>query len=320
VWALELAAEVYFKQDDLALAIDAFDALLALPSAPVEEIARALVNRGATHGRLGDSDKAIADYCAAIALSQVPVEWKARALVNRGAAYGRLGYSDKAIADFNAVIDLPHAPVEQIAAAFFNRGMTYWQSSDAEQSQRDLEAITRLEGAPLERRVDAHLALAELHVATGRWGVAMTALGDGLRGGTNAAPSYRGDSTGIIRTFFDSSLQPAIRRERIRDLVQVYGDAIPQLGEALTRHLGRLRADAEKLPSPDNLETWAAAWEDAGEGIHAFRLALRIFRTGVDFLKAGGTDRGVLLDLNQEERTLLAQVFALESEPGTEES
>ena len=267
-----------------------------------------------TYGQLGDSDRAIADYSAVIDHPQAPVEWIARALVNRGATYGQLGDSDRAIADFSAVIDLPQAPVDEIARALVNRGVTYWQLSNAEQSQRDMEAASKLEGAPVELRVDAHLALAEIHVATGRWDVAMSGLGDGLRDGATDEPAYRGDFTDIIHAFFASSLEPGTRRERTRSLCQVYrdADAISQLGEALILHLGELHADADNLPSPDNLETWAAAWEEAGRDIDAFRLPLRIFRTGIDFLKAGGNDPGVLLDLNQEERKLLEQAFDLE--------
>jgi hypothetical protein len=69
---------------------------------------------------------------------------------------------------------------------------------------------------------------------------------------------------------------------------------------------------AEGLPASDNLELWAMAWEEAGREQEALRLPLRIFRTGIDFLKAGGKDRGILLDLNQEERKILEQALGLE--------
>jgi DNA-binding transcriptional ArsR family regulator len=218
-----------------------------------------------------------------------------------------------AIRDLDAVLVLPGVSVEQIARALCNRGLSYWSMSDTLNSERDLEAVLRLEGAPPETLVDSHLALAEIRIATGRWDDAITVLGDGLRKGSGAEPPYQGDSTDIIGALFDSTLQPAIRVERARILLQVYRDtdALSQLGEALTLHLGRLHAAKTNLPNPDHLETWAAAWEAAGQGIDAFRLPLRIFRTGVDFLKAGGTDRGILLDLNQEERKLLEQVFDL---------
>jgi len=279
IQALNLAAAIYCKQDELVLAKESLDAVLGLPSASVEDIAQALVNRGVTYMGLADSDKAIAD--------------------------------------FSAAVTLPQAPVEAVVRALYNRGMAYWFLNDEDQSQRDLNAVSRLEDAPLEHRVDARLALAEIHIATGNWDIAMDALRDGLQDGATAEPSYRGHSTNIIATFFDSTLQPAIRRERTCHLLQVYRDAeaIPQLGDALVKHLGWLHANAADLPSPDNLETWAAAWEEAGQDSDAFRLPLRIFRTGIDFLKVGGSDPGILLDLNQEERVLLEQLFDLEPSP-----
>ena len=306
----------YGQLGDIEKEIADYSQAIDLPQAPTKEVARALINRGIAYGQLGNVEKEIADYSAAIDLPQAPAEQVAWALVDRGVACGECGDMDKEIADYSAAIDLQQAPAEPVARALVNRGLTYWQSGEADQSERDLDAALRLEGAPTEIRVDSQIALAELRIATGRWDDAITALSDGLQEGTSATPAYQGDSTDIIGAFFDSSLQPAIRAERARHLLQVYRDsnALAQLGGALTQHLGRLHADPANLPSPDNLETWATAWEAAGQGIDAFRLPLRLFRTGVDFLKAGGTDRGILLDLNQEERKLLEQVFNLEAE------
>jgi len=306
----------YGELGDSETEIANYSAIIDLPHAPVELVAWALIDRGGCYGRHGDTDREMADYDATIDLPQAPAEAVAQAIVDRGVMYQRLGEANKAIADFSAAIDLPQSPIERVAEALFCRAALYWQLRDAMLSERDLEAVLRLEGAPLESRVNSHLGLAEIRIDTGRWAEAMTALANGLREGMSAAPAYRDDSMGIIGPFFDNTLQPAIRVERAQTLLQVYrdADAIAQLGEALTQHLGRLHSDPANPPSPDNLETWAAAWEVAGQGIDAFRLPLRIFRTGVDFLKAGGTDRGILLDLNQEERKLLEQVFNLESE------
>jgi DNA-binding transcriptional ArsR family regulator len=182
------------------------------------------------------------------------------------------------------------------------------------QADADDSAVKDLYSAPLTDRVDAHLALSEIHVAMGRWDEAMTSLTNGLTEGCAASPAYAGDSTDLIGAFFDAMLQPALRRERAVQLFQVYVDAndVASLGQALVHHLGRLHAAVER-PSPDNLETWASAWEEVGNGLVTFRLPLRLFRTGIDFLKTGGTDRGILLNLNQEERKLLEQVFGEES-------
>ena len=85
------------------------------------------------------------------------------------------------------------------------------------------------------------------------------------------------------------------------------------MGEVLTEHQGSLYASGEDLPAQDSLERWAPAWEDTVKDVDAFRLPLRIFRTGIDFLKSGGKDHGILLDLNQEERKILEQALNLDS-------
>jgi tetratricopeptide (TPR) repeat protein len=102
---------------DSAKAIADYSAAIDLPNAPVDQVAKALVNRGITHGQLGDSAKAIADYSAAIDLPNAPVDQVALALVNRGITHGQLGDSAKEIADYSAVITLPNAPADQVAKA-----------------------------------------------------------------------------------------------------------------------------------------------------------------------------------------------------------
>jgi hypothetical protein len=65
------------------------------------------------------------------------------------------------------------------------------------------------------------------------------------------------------------------------------------------------------FPSSDNLEGWALAWEQAVEGVPDFRLSVRLLRTGIDFVKAGGDDPGVLLALTSPERAILEQALGL---------
>ena len=177
--------------------------------------------------------------------------------------------------------------------------------------------MLRLEGAPIPSRVDSHLALAEFRMGDGRWDSAVSALASGLREGNSQDHPYPGNSKYVISTFFESTLTPGIRRKRTRELAQIYRDnnATGQLGEAFVEHLGSLYASGGELPASDSLELWALAWEDAVKDIDAFRLPLRIFRTGIDFLKSGGKDRGILLDLNQEERKILEQALKLDSRP-----
>lgn len=294
-----------------------YSAVIGLPDAPVEQVALALHNRGVAHRQFGESEKAIADYSAVIDLANAPVEEVATALINRALVYRQLGEPEKAIAEYSAVIGLPDASVEQVAIALYIRGATYWQiMRDAKHSEQDFETLLGLPETPITSRVAAFLALAVIRIVSGRWESALSALAEGLTQGAAGEGFHRGDSEGIIAAFFESSLTPAIRQERTRELARLYQEhnALPLLGEALTRHLGSLRRAKGELPTADNLELWASAWEQAGQEMDALRMPLRIFRTGIDFLKTGGQDRGILLDLNQEERRILEQALGLDAE------
>jgi hypothetical protein len=84
------------------------------------------------------------------------------------------------------------------------------------------------------------------------------------------------------------------------------------LGEGLVEHIGGVFRAGEPFPSADNLEQWASAWERAGEDVEEFRLPLRLLRTGIEFVKAGGKDPGILLHLTSAERQIVRQALGLE--------
>ncbi|MDR2430152.1 MAG: hypothetical protein LBD14_04565 [Puniceicoccales bacterium] len=81
-----------------------------MKDAPAEQRAWALFNRGVTHGKKGERDKALADYTVVIDMKDVPAEQRAKALRNRGVTYKEKGEREKALADYTAVIDMKDAP------------------------------------------------------------------------------------------------------------------------------------------------------------------------------------------------------------------
>ena len=105
-----------------------YDQVLQAEEASSRQKAQALYNRGVTYGRMGDSEREIADYTAVLQMPDAPAEQKAQALVNRGVTYGQGGDSERAIADYTAVLQMPDAPAEQKAQALVNRGVTYGQA------------------------------------------------------------------------------------------------------------------------------------------------------------------------------------------------
>ncbi|MEQ1850751.1 MAG: MarR family transcriptional regulator [Chthoniobacteraceae bacterium] len=290
-----------------------YTVVIDLPGARVEQVADALVNRGTTHAQTGDAQRAIDDYTAVIDLPGATVEQVADALVNRGITHGQVGDAQRAIADYTAVIGLPGAPVEQVAEALYSRGFTHFQKSRKRESQADFEALVHLPEAPVENVVDAHLALSELHVSEGKWSEGFQSLQASLECGTKAQPAYRETATDLVGVLFSAGLNPEGRRDKVTELLRIYGEhqALPVLGEAVVQHIGSVFRAGEPFPSADNLEGWVAAWEQAAESEPDFRLSVRLLRTGIDYVKAGGKDPGILLTLTSPERAILEQALGL---------
>jgi len=231
--------------------------------------------------------------------------------------YAQLGDTEKAIADYSAVIDLPQASADHVAMARSNRGNAYWLLGNIEKAKQDLKTALTLEGTSKNIRVDCHLALATTSIATGAWDTGTASLTQGLREGNQQPPSYTGDSTHVINAFFKTGVMPETQQNRASELIGIYQnyDSVSELGEAIIQHLGTLYSQADARPASDTLEAWATAWEGAGKDIDTLGLTLRILRTGIEFLKSKGEDRGILFTLNKEEREILEQTFSLEYEP-----
>ena len=301
------------KTGDPQREITDYTAVVDLPGAPVEQVAKALFYRGITHGQAGDPQREIADYTAVIELPGAPVEQVAKALVSRGFTLGQTGDPQREIADYTAVVDLPGAPVEQVAMALYSRGVTHFQKSRKRESQSDFESLIHLPKGPVEKVVDAHLAISELHFSEGRWSEGFQALEASLECGAKVQPVYQAIATDLIGVVFSGGLNPEGRRDKVTELLRIYGkhQVLPVLGEALVQHIGSVFRAGASFPSADNLEGWASAWGHAAETVLDFRLSVRLLRTGIDYLKAGGKDPGILLALTSPERAILEQALGL---------
>ncbi len=293
--------------------IEDYTAVIGMAGAPVEQVARALLNRGITHGQAGDTQHAIEDCTAAIGLSGASVEQVARALLIRGMTHGQAGDTQRAIEDYTAVIGMAGAPVEQVARALFNRGTTYFRMGRKQESASDLEALTKDSRLPLQSVVDAHLALAELCFSEGRWSRGFDAIEASLTRGETTQPAYRESAGDLVGAVFSAGLSPDGRRDKVAELLRVYGlhNALSVLGEAVVKHVGRIFRAGHPFPATDNLEGWALAWEEAAVSFPDFSLSVRLLRAGVDYVKAGGKEPGVLLSLPSTERAIVEQALGL---------
>jgi tetratricopeptide (TPR) repeat protein len=137
------------KQDlgDIHGAIADFTAVVGLPGAPADRVARALVSRAFAKGALSDTQGAIADCTAALEMPGAPPDEIAKALVGRASAKGTLGDTQGAIADYTAVVELPGAPPDEIAKALVWRSEMKWSLGDREGAMADYTAAITLPGA-----------------------------------------------------------------------------------------------------------------------------------------------------------------------------
>jgi len=306
----------HFQVGDYQHAVADYTAVTGLRGAPIEQVTKALFNRGITYRRLGAQELEIADYTTVIELPGATVEQVAKALVNRGTTHLQAGDYQHAVADYTAVICLPGASVEQIADALFGRGLTHLHNGRKDESMANFTTLISHPEAPLETVVHAHLILSENHFSDGRWSEGFQSLEASLDRGANAQPAYHGNPAGLIGVVFSAGLNPEGRRHKVTEFLRLYQkhQALPALGAAVVQHIGSIYRSGEPFPSSDNLEGWRSAWEQVSEGFSDFRLSIRLLNTSIAFLKSGGRDRSILLNLASAERSIVEQAFGINGE------
>ncbi len=301
---------------DFKRAIADSDTITTLSGVPVELLATALGLRGMAYSSLGEKQQEIDSYTAAIQLPGGPAAKVVELLCNRGVAYREAGKFKQAIKDFTSAFELPDAPVEKVAEALYQRGVTYLQAKKRHESASDLDRAIQMPSTSPNIRIEAQIALTGIHFSDGRWNQGFEHLDEGLLFARNQPPPYRVKVSNVIGTVFAAGLNPAGRKETSARLLEIFGkhQTLPSLGEAIVHHMGSVFQAGAPFPSTDNLEGWAAAWEQAGETVPDFRLSLRLLRTAVNFVKAGGKDRTILLDLAAPERAIVEQALGLSTE------
>ena len=314
--AFNLRGIMHVEQGDSAAAIDDFSRVIEIPEASLELVAMAHCTRGSLLGQQGDSTPAITDYTRVIAIPETPPEFLAAALCNRGVLFGNEGDYTAAFEDFSRVIEMLGSPPEPLAMAFCMRGILHFQVGNTDASQKDFEALNSVTQAPAEILIDGHRILAQLHFNDGRWNEGFAAIEACLGLGAQQSPPNFQAPTGIIAALFSAGLSQegrGIQAGRLHSCYAQYS-AVAVLGEALVKHLGAIYTQGDPWPTSDNLDQWLLAWEQAAEDARDFQLPLRLLRTGIEFIKSGGKDDGVLLDLLSTERSILRQAFGLENE------
>lgn len=303
------------EQGDTEAEIADYARIIDLPSAPPSYVAEALFGTGLTHFQKGDCAAAIACYSRVIELPSATREQVARALVNRGAARAQQGDNMAAIADYNCVIEQHGASPEHVASALYNRSITYAQQGEIAVAIQDLKRLIELPDDLHDEIIDAYQLLAVLHCIEGQWNEGIAALEAGLNLGSQQMRPRVELPLPIIGVFYAAGLNLEGRRVQAGAIYSLYAKHAAEalLGEALVKHLGAVFSEGAPWPSAENLDQWFAAWQVAAGDAPEFKLPLRLLRTGVEFVKSGGKEEGILLDLTSPERSVLRQALGLQS-------
>jgi tetratricopeptide (TPR) repeat protein len=150
-WALVSRGAARGQAGRTEEAIADWTRVIELPGALPDRVAWALLNRGVAQGQDGRDREAIADYTRAIDLSGAPPECVASSLLNRGVTQGQAGRVAEEIADYTRAIELPGAPPEYVARALASRGGMHGQAGRVAEEIADYTRAIELPGAPPEQ-------------------------------------------------------------------------------------------------------------------------------------------------------------------------
>ena len=147
----------YSRIGQVDKAIANYTDAINVPGAPAEQVAKALINRGLCLSRKGEEEAGEADYDTVIHMVGIAMDQRAKALYNRGVYFDRRNEVDKAIADYSAVIDMIDVPIDQQAKALINRGICFGRKSEVDKAIADYSAVIDMAEAPIDHKAGALL-------------------------------------------------------------------------------------------------------------------------------------------------------------------
>lgn len=304
--ALSYRAEAAWTSGDLVLAVTHLTGIIHTADVPAGAKAKALFNRGVTHGRMSDTDPAIADYTAVTTMPDAPAEHKALALLNRGVAYGQLGDTDAELADYTAVITMPDAPAEQKAIALNNRGVVCWRNEKWQASLNDFEAALTNPALPSKLRTSLLFAVPEPMVALRSQQDVLAALSTAFQKGDRDSNAYGGTPGDLLAMILRKGPSEWADYAAAISPMYVQHGVAEKLGQGITQSIQHLD---EGRFSESQRDIWNGAWQTAGKDCDDLQIPLACLGAAVDVMKSDPpTDRPLFrlpLEIRQLVRPLL---------------
>jgi tetratricopeptide (TPR) repeat protein len=330
----------YGKQGDFERELSDYSAVVEMPDAPVEMRANTLFRRGLTNERQGDIERALSDLSAVVEMANVPMELRARALCFRGFTYGRQRDFERELADYSAVVEMPDAPVDQRALALSIRGISYEQQGEIDRALMDYSAVIAMPDAPVNDRASARFARAVANRRTKHFKESVadfeafvaipsispkqrteglfaivelminhcsledvkTALARAFVEGARETNEYGGAPRDLLSMVLGRS--PAQWANYISVIASMYIEhgCADKLGQGITKSIQHLD---EGGFSKSQIESWNAAWQQAGQGCDALEIPLRCLDAAVEVMNSDPRSDRALFRLPLELRGLI---------------
>lgn len=301
---------------DPSLAIIDFTKVIESSEVTNNDLIEAFAGRGFINFTSGNFGGVLSDFGSVLDIAgDENNSAKRTAHFVRGLAHQAANHPRDSIEDLSKSIEMADTSDDLLADALFYRGQAYI-AMESYKAQDDIEEILRLVGIRPTIRVDALFALASIYIRNGRWEDGISQVDSALALDSEAVRLNTANSIErlryIIQTYFTAGISTELKIAGLQELLAVYQKHGKQImGYGIVDHIGILFKNGEPFPAIEILETWCQIWERVTDGLEEFDIPLRLMRTGIDFLKQGGTDEGILLTLTAPEREILKQALGL---------
>jgi tetratricopeptide (TPR) repeat protein len=307
-----LKGNIYLDLGDYRSALVCFDTGLSVTGLPSEFIEVLLVKRLLVNHKLKNFKEEINDVTSLLNDENKPVEEKAGYLFLRSESYKELNCKDEQLSDLTKIVEMKGVPEDVLLPALFARGSLLIEAGDYRSAvDHDFKRILDGDFEFTSINYTTLVFYALLNIGSDQWEGAEKQIEILSSKAQDYPEGFIEALEVIIQVVFT---EMSGRSEVIKEFSKILGkrDQILVLLDELIAHLGRLFLNTGTLPDSSLMDSWINNWEAALSSYPEASISLRIFRTGVEFLKSGGEDRSVLLSLHQEERRILEQVFQLE--------
>jgi tetratricopeptide (TPR) repeat protein len=279
----------YGQQGDLELGLADYSAVIEMADASVDQKAMALLSRGIVFGQQGDLERAMGDYSAVIKMADAPSEHRAMALLSRGDAYGQQDKAAQALADYSDVIKMVGASEDLRAHALVHCGVQKWRDKKFKESAADFEAVLSMPSLSTEQRTKVLFAVVEPMIEYCSLDEIKRALIRAFVEGDAQCGEYGGTPHDLISMVLRRS--PTEWANYIAEITPLYIKYVvaEKLGQGVTKSIQHLD---EGGFSKSQIDSWNAAWQQAGKGCEDLEIPLRCLDAAVEVMKSDPpTDR-----------------------------